>query len=189
VNARKITLLAGSCVLAFSVLACTINVGGPVYPTPAVPVSTQAVEELTQAIQTAVAAGVESGEITLVITETELTSYLNYELGAQAEPFITNPQVYLRDGQIRIYGTARQGYFVATAGIILTAGIDTQGRLKLELTSADFGPLPVPSTLKDAITAAIQEAYTGPLGPVATGFRLESITVADGAMTIVGKIK
>jgi len=186
---RRIKLIAGAFALTLSVLACTINVGGPDYPTPAIPVSTQAVEELNQTIQTAVAAGAESGEVTLAITEPELTSYLASELAAQTEPFITDPQVYLRDGQVRIFGTARQGYFVATAGITVMAMSDIQGQLKIEITSADFGPLPVPDTLKEAVTAAIQEAYTGPLGPVATGFRLESITIADGSMNIVGRIR
>ncbi|MDP3184520.1 MAG: hypothetical protein Q8M58_04545, partial [Anaerolineales bacterium] len=104
-------------------------------------------------------------------------------------PFITNPQVYLREGQIRIYGTARQGNFQVTVNFILTAGVDEQGQLTIVLTSADFGPLPVPDGLKETATAIIEEAYAGSLGPVATGFRLESIQIADGAMVIVGRMK
>jgi hypothetical protein len=152
-------------------------------------VSTEAVGELQSTLESAVAAGADSGQVTLVITESQLTSYLAYRLQAQTKPIITNPQVYLRDSQIRLYGTVTQGYFEATAGAILTAGIDEEGQLKIGLTSADFGPLPVPSGLLDAITAAIKEAYTGALGPVATGFRLESITVTNGTMTIIGRMK
>ena len=77
----------------------------------------------------------------------------------------------------------------ATAAVILTAGVDAQGELLLELTSADFGPLPVPNGLKEIITATIQEAYTGAIGPAATGFRLETITIADGEMTITGQAR
>ena len=118
-----------------------------------------------------------------------MTSYLAAKLQTQAQPLFTDPQVYLQDGQIQIYGTAQQGYFQATIEIVVTAGVDEQGQLKIELTSADFGPLPVPAGLKDAVTAAIQEAYTGAIGPAAVGFRLESITVADGTLTIVGRTK
>jgi hypothetical protein len=57
------------------------------------------------------------------------------------------------------------------------------------LTSGDFGPLLVPAGLNDAVTAAIQEAFTGAIGPAAIGFRLDKITVADGKMTIVGRTK
>jgi hypothetical protein len=188
-NIRKIPLLTGLSILLLAVLACTINIGGPVYPDQRIPVSTDAVGELQSAMQTAVAAGAESGQVTLVISEPQLTSYLAAKLQTQAQPLFTNPQVYLRDGQILIYGTAQQGYFQATIEIIVTAGVDAQGQLKIELTSADFGPLTVPAGLKEAITAAIQEAYTGVIGPAAIGFRLESIAVAGGIMTIVGRTK
>jgi hypothetical protein len=186
---RRISLFIGTCVLALSVLACSINIGGPSYPTPAIPISTEALGELQLTLEAAVAAGAASGQIALVITESQLTSYLAYQLQTQSQPIITNPQIYLQDGQIRLYGTASQGYFKATAGVVLNAGVDEQGQLKIELTSADFGPLPVPSGLLEAITVAIKEAYTGALGPVATGFRMKSITVANGTMTIVGQTK
>ncbi len=188
-NSRKLTLLVVVFALALAILACTLNIGGPDYPTPAIPVSTEAMGELQSSLETAVAAGAVSGQITLTFTEPQLTSYLSNKLQAQSLPLITNPQVYLRDGQLQVYGTARKSYFEATARIILSAGVDEQGQLKIELTSADFGPLPVPNGLKEIITATIQEAYTGALGPVATGFRLLSITIADGNMTIVGKSK
>jgi hypothetical protein len=39
------------------------------------------------------------------------------------------------------------------------------------------------------LTAIIKEAYTGALGPVATGFRLETIVIANGTMTLTGRTK
>jgi hypothetical protein len=188
-NVRKCILLIGPFFLLLAILACTINIGGPAYPDQRIPVSTQAVGELLSAVQTAVAAGADSGEIKLVITEPQVTSYLATNLQTQNQPLFTDPQVYLQDGQIQIYGTARQGYFLATIKLVVTAGVDAQGQLKIELTSADFGPLPVPAGLQEVVTAAIQEAYTGAIGPAAVGFRLESITVADGTMTIIGRTK
>jgi hypothetical protein len=186
---RNKLLLFVLIILLLTVLACSFNIGGPSYPDQHIPVSTEAVGELKSAIQTAAAAGAESGQITLVLNEAQLTSYLAAKLQAQSKPVFTNPQVYLQDGQIQIYGTAQQGYFQAACAIIVTAGVDPQGQLKIELTSADFGPMPVPSGLKDAITAVIQEAFTGAIGPVAVGFRLESIAVAGGTMTVIGRTK
>jgi len=188
-NVRKFPLLIGPFILILATLACTINIGGPAYPDRHIPVSTEAMRELQSAMQTAVAAGEESGRETLVITEPQLTSYLAARLMTQAQPLFTDPQVYLQDGQIQVYGIAQQGYFQANIKIVVTAGVDEQGQPKIELTSADFGPLPVPAGLKDAATAAIQEAYTGAIGPTAIGFRLVSITVANGTMTIVGRTK
>lgn len=175
--------------LLAALLACTINVGGPDYPTTAIPISTEAVAQLEQNIQKAVAAGVDSGQVTLIFTEPELTSYLYYYLESQADPIFTNPQVYLQENQIRIHGTAVQGILQAYVYIILTASVDAQGELKIELTSADFGPLPIPDELKTAVTVIIMEAYTGSLGPVATGLRLENIIIANGTMILTGRTK
>ena len=186
---RKLLLFTGISILVLAILACTINIGGPAYPDQHITVSTEAAGEIQSVVQTAVAAGAETGQISLVLNETQLTSYLAYYLAAMSKPVFTDPQVYLQNSQIQIYGTASQGYFQATVSIVLTAGVDDQGQLKVVLTSADFGPLPVPAGLKDTVTAAIQEAYTGAIGPVATGFRLKNITIANGTMTITGMTK
>jgi hypothetical protein len=186
---HRASLLALTGLLIVTILACTIMVGGPDYPAERIPVSTEAVGEMQAAMQTAAALGMQTGTITLTLTEVQLTSYLALKLQQQADPFIHDPQVFLRDGQITIYGTAKQGYFQATVKIVLSAGIDASGQLQIELISADFGPLPAPEGVRDAITATVREAYTGAIGPAATGLKLESITIADGTMIVVGKVK
>jgi hypothetical protein len=186
---RNFNLIIGGCIICLVILACTINIGGPAYPTRAIPVSTEAIGELQATVDAAIASSGNSGQVTLEISETQLTSYLAYWLSTQSQPILVNPQAYLQNGQIQLYGTAVQGNFEATAKIVMMAGVDQQGQLLLDITSADFGPLPVPTGLLDAITGAIKEAYTGALGPVATGFRLTTISVADGTMTIAGQVK
>lgn len=176
-------------VLILTTLACSINVGGPDYPDTPIPVSTEAVEQMKQNIQEALASGAASGQVTFMINETQLTSYLTFKLQEQPDPFITDPQVYLRDGQIQLYGTAQSGYFLATARIVFSAYANADGKLVIELSEADFGPLPVPDGLKEAVTAIIAEAYTGALGPVATGFRIEAIVISDGMMVVTGRVK
>jgi hypothetical protein len=188
-SVRRFPLLIVPVILFLAIIACKLNVGGPAYPDQHIPVSTEAAGELESALQTAVAAGMETGQETLVISEPQLTSYMATRLATQEQPFFTNPQVYLQNGQIQVYGTAQQGYFQANIRIILAASVDEQGQPRIEIKSADFGPLPVPAGLNDITTAVIQEAYTGTIGPIATGFRLESITVADGNLTIVGRTK
>ena len=186
-KSRKFTLIMIASVIVLAVLACTINIGGPDYPTPGIQVSTEAVGEMQSFMETSVEVGALSGQITLTFTESQLTSYLNAKLLTQTQPLITNPQIYLQDGQIMMYGTVKKNYFTATVRIILSAGIDELGKLKIELVSADFGPLPAPNGIKEIISSTIQEAYTGALGPVATGFRLQSVTIVNGTMTVVGQ--
>jgi hypothetical protein len=79
--------------------------------------------------------------------------------------------------------------FAANIGIIVSVGVDENGQPKIEIVSAEFGPLPAPEGLKDTIEAMVREAYTGSIGPVATGLRIETILIADGIMTISGRIR
>jgi hypothetical protein len=182
--------------LILASLACTIFVGGPDYSDRApVPVSKDAADGLREDVKRSFEEGLTSGVVTIRITESQITSVLalrlqsDQNLQENKQPIITDPQVYLRDGQMLIYGRTRQGFFTANIGIVVSVGAGENFKPKIEVTSADFGPFPVPDGLKDAISAMIEEAYTGSLGPVATGLRVESITIVDGVMTILGRIR
>jgi hypothetical protein len=182
-------LFMASIVLMAAAMACRMNLGGPTPSEQPIPVSTDAAGSLQQQFEQALQGSGESGQLTLTINETQLTSLLAAKLSSLPEPFITQPQVYLRDRQIQIYGKAARGYFEANVGIILTASIDSNGQPLVEITSADFGPIPVPEDMTTAISAMVQEAYTGALGPLATGFQLESIVIADGLMMLTGRMQ
>lgn len=175
--------------LMFSTLACSIFVGGPDYPEQTVPVSAEAVQSLKAQIEAAIQAGAQSGVITLQITEEQITSYIAFRMAGQQNPAFHDPQVFLRNEEMQIYGKVERGYLNANVLVVVTVGIDELGQPKLEITSADFGPFPAPQGLKESLTVLISEAYLGSLGPVATGFRLENISIANGLMTVTGRIK
>lgn len=193
---KKKTLLLFIVMLILTSLACTVFVGGPDYSdrTP-IPVSSDAAESMKEEIKRAFEAGATTGEVTFNITETQITSVLALRLQSDQNlqqdktPLITDPQVYLREGQMQIFGKTRQGMFTANIGIIVSVGVDENGKPKIEIVSADFGPLPAPEGINTAISAMIDEAYTGSLGPVATGLRIQTISIADGVMTITGRIR
>ena len=182
--------------LMLTSLACTIFVGGPDYSTlPQIPASTEAAQSMQDEVKRAFEQGMTTGTITLNFTEPQITSLLAARLQSDpnlqqdSKPLIADPQVYLRDGQMQIYGKTQQGMFTANIGIIVNVGVDENGQPKIEIASADFGPLPAPKGLTDIIAAMVREAYTGSLGPVATGLRIESISIADGIMTISGRVR
>ena len=183
-------------ILILTSLACTVFVGGPDYSDRApIPVSAEAAQSLKDEIAKDFKAGAETGEVTIRINESQITSLLALRLQSDPnlqqdkKPLITDPQVYLRDGQMQIFGKTQQGMFTANIGIIVAMGVDENGKPAITITSADFGPLPAPDGLKEAISAMIDEAYTGSVGPVATGLRIQSIVIADGIMAISGRIK
>jgi len=183
--------------LVLTSLACVVFVGGPDYSgLPPIPVSADAAASIKTEIQRAVEAAADTGVITVNLTEPQVTSYIAARLQnepslqqSDKKPLITDPQVYLRDGQMQIYGKTQQGLFTANIGIIVNVGVDANGQPQIDIASADFGPFPAPKGLRDAITAMVKEAYTGSLGPVATGLRVESISIANGVMTITGRIR
>ncbi len=175
--------------LAGAQLACTISMGGPAYPATRIAVSTKAVSEFNQNLMAAQTAAVQSGILAVSITETQATSLLANNLDTQTDPFILDPQVYLRDGQIQIYGKASRGNLEANVRITLSAALNPDGKPVVTVTSADFGPLPAPVGLNDTISAMIDQAFTGTIGPAATGLRLESITITNGILTLTGRVK
>ena len=182
--------------LVLTSLACTMFVGGPDTSTlPTVPVSTEFAQSIEEEVRRAFEEGAQTGTITLKLTEQQLTSYIASRLQSDprmqqnGQPMITEPQVYLRDGQMQVYGKTQQGMFTANIGIIVNVGVDSNGQPQIDIVSADFGPLPAPEGIRDTVEAMIREAYVGSLGPVATGFRIESITIADGVMTVTGRVR
>ena len=192
---RGLTLLLT--ILLLTSLACTVFVGGPDYSSlPPIPVSAEAAESIKAEIQRAIEAAAQTGVMTVNLTEPQITSYLAARLQtdpslqqSDQKPLITDPQVYLRDGQMQIYGKTQQGMFTANIGVIVNMGVDVNGQPQIDVVSADFGPFPAPEGLKDALTAMVREAYTGSLGPVATGLRIEAISTANGVMTVTGRIR
>jgi hypothetical protein len=177
-------------ILLVTSMACTIFVGGPDYPAQTVPVSTEEVQSMQSQVEQAMTAGAETGIVTLQITESQLTSYIALKMQEQTNPPFTEPQILLRNGQIQMFGKIDRAIFAANMVITMNVSIDpTTGLPKIEIASADFGPFPAPEGLNAAISAIIEEAFTGSLGPVAIGFRLETITIADGIMTMTGRIK
>src|SRR5919109_797939 len=183
--------------LVITSLACTVFVGGPDYSSlPPIPVSAEAAASIQEEIKRAVEAAAQTGVIPVNLTEPQITSLLAARLQtdpslqqSDKKPLITDPQVYLRDGQMQIYGQTQQGIFAANIGITVSLGVDANGEPQIDVVSADFGPFPAPEGLKDAITAMVREAYTGSLGPVATGLRIEAISIANGVMTVTGRVR
>ena len=186
---NKFQILLSLFTLLFAALACTMHIGGPDYPEITIPISEQAVQSMQDGFKVAFEEGDTSGNVILTFTEEQLTSLLAIKLAQDANPLITEPQVLLRNGTMDIYGKATQGFFVANVKISVSVGTDENGQPSIQVVSSDFGPLPVPEGINSSLSAIIKEAYTGAVGPVATGFRIQQIGIRDGFMVMAGKVK
>jgi hypothetical protein len=185
----KSHVVAMTLLVGLATLACSIFVGGPDFPEPPVVPSTQSADDAEAAIATAIAESADAGTLKLALSESQLTAYVAAKLAEQPSLAISDPQVLLRDGAIGLYAKAQSGLFVANLRLVAQATVDQSGSPQIEVTQADLGPYPMPAAFTQSISALLQEALTGSLGPAAIGFRLESIEIADGVMTLTGRTK
>jgi len=185
---RPMTLFVGAGII-LATIACQLQLGGPSAPeVPAIdpPDSAQA---LDQAWDSALEAAEQSGEVQFIVNESQLNAFLGQRLEAGAAPFLIQPEVYLRQGQIQIYGVTTQAGVEARVHLAIVPILDSDGRLGFEVASAEFGPLPAPDALKEAISKVLSEALTGTFASFATGVQVTSIAISDGQMAIVGKLR
>jgi hypothetical protein len=174
--------------LAASTLSCRLNLGGPSLPTPPA-ISDTAATEASTSWSDALQNAARTGQVTVVLTEEELTSAVADSLAANPDAIFHSPAVTLRDGVITVSGVVQQGPLEATFRLVVTPTIDGDGRLGFELTSADFGPLPASGAIRETVSGMLSEALAGPMGSLATGFRVTSVAVADGALAIVAEMR
>lgn len=175
--------------LSGAALACSIFIGGPDYPDPRVQASPDALQTMESQVEAALAQSLADGTLRVSFTQEQLTAFLEARLGAQPEPILTDPQVVLTQQEMIVYGRARSWILEANVSLAVTFAVDAQGSPQVTVRRADFGPLPMPQAVQAGIAAALDEALTGYVGPVALGFRLEAIEISDGVITLTGRIR
>lgn len=175
--------------LAIASLACQIDIGGPARPGDPI-VSDQAqATEVAESWSQAIRDAVTSGQVMVLFNESQITGFFKQRMNADQNALIQDPQVYLREGQIQVYGILEQGIFKSTALIRIEPVVDAEGRLSLQLAEISVGPIPAPAFLMESISAVITEALTGSIGSLATGMKLTSVAISNGEMSIVGEIR
>jgi len=187
-NTRFHKIMWAVLALALASLACTLNIGGPTPPAPPPTPNPQALDDLKAAWKQAIAQASSTGEVTVSITAEQLTALLVAKLADDPDAFFQQPQVVLQNDQVVIYGQAHQAKITANIRMALSVTVGDQGAPRFHLDAVDFGPLPVPTGLLNGLSDMLNEALTGKIVPQATGFRLESITIANGALTLRGHL-
>jgi hypothetical protein len=186
IRGKRLVILVG--LVGLAGLACNISVGGPTPPASPIAVSTQAAGELMELWKNAIDNS-QTGDISLIITEQQITSYVAFKLAAQESPPLSDVQIFLRDGKIQVFGTAKAGSVSTTARITISATVTAEGKAEFSVDEADFGPVPIPGGLLDGLSATLNEAFTGQVGSTATGLQIKSILIADGTLGIIATVK
>ena len=188
IRRQAASVMAAVAVLAAS-LACQIDIGGPAQPGPPIPASTEIAGQVALSWKSAVDTAGPGGEVSVTLDESQITSFLASRLTRAEQPLIREAQAYLRDGLIQIFGVTQQGPLTASVLFAVSPSVTPEGEINIEVLSIDLGPLPAPQALKDSLSAILTEAFSGTLGPLATGLRVTAINVAEGHITITGKLR
>jgi uncharacterized protein YpmS len=168
-------------------LACNLGRNAAT-PEPTIAVSTEAVESLEEAVDEAFDEAQQTGAINLVITESQLTSIVAFELEKSGSKSITDPQIQLDDGQIHITAQAKATGISAQARIVMEVSVDSAGRPVFEVVSAGIGPIPLPADLVSEIEARINRAFREQIADAAPEMFIESIVIEGGSMRITGRM-
>lgn len=184
---RKILLLIIAVPMVIS-LAC--NFPGINQPAPeevgAIPVTTESFQNLDDNIQSVIE-DIQNGEpFQLIETESQLTSYANYELQSYQEYQIQNVQIYLRDGRVRITGDVEQNNINLPLTILLKLSVDGSGKPESEIVSASIGPFQLPESFLDQLTSMMDSILVTQILPANQNVVIEQITINNGQMIISG---
>jgi hypothetical protein len=104
---------------------------------------------------------------------------------ASAAAGVSGVRVSLRDGQIKITGTASQDGFDLPLTVALQVSVSPQGLPQSEVVEARAGPLSVPRSMIDQFTTGFDQLLNERFSQEAGDISIDSITIADGKMTIV----
>jgi uncharacterized protein YpmS len=182
----KPTILIALTVLVLASLSCNLpGKSKAPEPTP-IPVSTESIEELEQEIEDAVATAQSGGPVELTFTEQQLTSLAAAQLESQPDTPVKDIQVSLRNGQVEITGTAERSGLDLPFSVTLTISVDAQGTPRSSIVDASVGPLPVPQSILDQVTAQLDQVIASQYASNTHNMVVESITIYDGYMTIKG---
>lgn len=117
-------------------------------------------------------------EITLTLTEEEITSYIATNMPQDSQ--IQNIRVRLSDGVIRILGQAPVGPLTQDLSLVVRPTVQDQ-QIALQVTEAKLGSIDIPESLLDTANNEIRRTLSAnnQFGTI------NDVTVSDGQITIV----
>ncbi len=168
-----------------ALLACNLP-GRSATPAPTpIPITTQAVEELATQVVQAASTAQSGGPITLEVTEAQLTSAAALEMQNQTQEQIKDIQVRLRDGRMVLSGVTTQSGIDLPVTIAVVITVDAQGVPHSQVVEASAGPVPLPQSVVNEISARFDQLFMQQLGATSQAVAVDRITIADGKMTVV----
>ena len=186
---RTCLILIAIIILLAAGLACRLPFQVPEPPGPPIPISTEAVESFKEKLSQASEQARSGESIELSLSEEELTSaFAFYVINEQGAGF-SDPQVYLRDGQVQVFGNYQSGDSSIPVRVVFDPQADEQGKPHIDLVSVDFGRFSAPDALVENIQDSFDQVWTDLIGITDDRLWVDSLNAADGSLTIQGQIR
>jgi len=124
--------------------------------------------------------------VVLVVTESELTSYVAYELQNQDVSVIQNPQIYLRDGNVQVYGQYDEAGTSLNISVTLRFPV-SDGKVQVQIVTIALNGFKAPASLASKVQLAVTEQVEPGLNEwLANGMYIDALQIGDGILTITG---
>jgi len=120
------------------------------------------------------------------ITEQQITSWLALEMKNSPDLPLSEVQVYLRGGQIQIWGMVNGSTGSTSALLTGTVSIDSYSQPVFTLESMQIGQQTVPDILLSQAEDWLNELLTEKINSEIPGLKLMNINVTNGLITISG---
>ena len=130
----------------------------------------------------------EFGNYTVTLTDDELNQVLQIQqtIAAQgSEIQLEDPVVAFTGGNVVLNARVIQP-LPANLSVTLQPIVE-DGWLRFDLRSASLGPLPVPQVILSVVEGTLNTSLNQALSNVPAGVQLQSVTVGEGTITIVGR--
>jgi tetratricopeptide (TPR) repeat protein len=122
---------------------------------------------------------------TATLTEQQITSWLAVELRDNPDLPLKNVQVFLRNGQIQVWGMV-EGTDNSTSALIIGKTNLDNGTPSFEIDSMQIGQQVIPDILLSQAESWLNELITEKIDEQVPGLRVMNINVSSGLITMSG---
>jgi hypothetical protein len=174
-------------VLAAQFCCCSTVIGGPQPPYVITP-SNEAVQRFQDRWRTVVDESLDDS-FTITLTEEEMTSIAERMLAKRVDsPPISDLQVHFRNQRIEVYATVTVQDSLPLPGMVAFSAYATDGGISVSVEEAAFGPLPIPDSVLEASTDALNDLISEGVEAEIENASITGIQIGEEEMTITGTI-
>jgi tetratricopeptide (TPR) repeat protein len=123
---------------------------------------------------------------TVTLTELEITSWLALEMRDSPDLPLQDVQVYLRNGDIQIWGIVKGSDNQTSALITGTINLDTNGQPAFKIDSFQIGQQVIPTMLLSQAEAWLNQFLSEKINEQTPGLKVMNVNISNGLITISG---